>query len=301
MDNDRSSFGRKPGDRLIVLLQAHPQQTAQRTAALAAYYHRHVLTDDTFLCQHCAACKASYTNKDGRYSAGQLNAPGTHYDLIADGKPLRIVVVGQESGTGLAHTTMADRRAALAQTAAEQRFVAEAGYTARTQHMKGITNVLRLLLGKELGTNYVDEFVTLADGSAVHLLHCFALVNYLLCSAHSTKRSKRGESTTTMRRNCNEHFRATLEILEPTVVIVEGKAMWPHARRAFDTIEAIEGLIFRATLGARKMVVLSFTHPSSMHPHNWGINANTPYLLETVVPAIERLRVLLESDRGTAE
>lgn len=280
---------------------AHPHLTAARHAALAAYYQQHLLGEESFLCRHCVACKASYTNKEGRYTEGQLNAPGTHYDLTADGKPLRIVVVGQESGSGVAHLDMGDRRAAIAKTAAEQRFVAEPGHPARTQHMKGITNVLRLIFGKGLGTNYVDEFVTLANGSEVHLLHCFALVNYLLCSAHSTKRSKRGESTATMRRNCNEHFRATLEILEPTVVIVEGKAMWPHVQRAFDTIEAVDGVIFRATLGARKMVVLSFTHPSAMHPHNWGINANTPYLLETVVPAIERVHVLRESDWGTAE
>lgn len=269
---------------------AHPQQTAARYAALAAYYEQAVLCGETFLCRHCAACKASYTNAQGRYSAGQLNAPGTHYDLTVDGRPLRIVIVGQESGTGLAHTTMADRRAAIAHTAANQRFIAEAGYTARTQHMKGITNVLRLIFGKGLGTDYRDEFIGLADGSEVHLLHCFALVNYLLCSAHSTRRSKRGESTATMRRNCNEHFRATLEILEPTVVIVGGKSMWPNVRRAFDELTPVDGPLYRAEIEGRALFVLSFTHPSAMYPHNWGVNSGTPYLLEMVVPAVAALR-----------
>lgn len=274
-------------------ITAHPQETNQRTAALADYYSHYVLHQERFLCRHCAACKASYTNADGRYSEGQLNAPGTHYDLTVEGRPLRIVIVGQESGTGREHTTMADRRAAIANTATEQRFVAEPGHSARTQHMKGITNVLRLLFDKGLGTDYTGEFVTLTDGSDVHLLHCFTLVNYLLCSAHSTKRSKRGESTATMRRNCNEHFRATLELLEPTVVIVEGKAMWPHVRRAFDRMEAVEEPIFRATIGINECFILSFTHPSAMHPHNWGVNAETPYLLETIVPAVARLRTLV--------
>ncbi|MCB0111957.1 MAG: hypothetical protein KDE53_38805 [Caldilineaceae bacterium] len=264
--------------------------TAQRSAQLAAYYHINVMQADDFRCRHCAACKASYTSESGHYAAGQLNAPGTHYDLTVAGKPLRIVVVGQESGAGVAHLDMADRRAAIAHAAAEQRFVAEPGHQARTQHMKGITNLLRLLFGKELGTDYADEFITLVDGSQVHLLHCFALVNYLLCSAHSTKRSKRGESTATMRRNCNEHFRATLEILAPTVVIVEGKSIWPHVRRAFDDMLAVEEPIFRAKLGEHEMFVISFTHPSAMHPYNWGVNANTPYLVETVVPVINKLR-----------
>lgn len=276
-----------------MLVQNHPQQTAQREQALAAYYNCHLLSADQFLCRHCAVCKASYTNEQGRYSEGQLNAPGTHYDLTVDEQPLRIVIVGQESGSGLAHTTMAQRQAAIAHTATEQRFVAAPDHSARTQHMKGIADLLRLLFGNGLGTNYADEFIPLTDGSAVHLLHCFTLVNYLLCSAHSTKRSKRGESTATMRRNCNEHFRATLEILEPTVIIVEGKAMWPNVRRTFDTLTPRNGAIYQGSIGKQTMVVISFTHPSSMHPHNWGINAETPYLLKTVVPTIAQVRKLI--------
>ena len=123
-----------------------------------------------------------------------------------------------------------------------------------------------------------------------------SLVNYLLCSAHSTKRSKRGESTATMRRNCNEHFRATLEILEPTVVIVGGKAMWPNVRRAFDEVTAIDKHLFWVRIGANEMIVALFTHPSAMHPYNWGANHKMPYLLETVVSTIERLHRLMFHD-----
>ncbi|MEZ4619871.1 MAG: hypothetical protein R2867_30815 [Caldilineaceae bacterium] len=169
-----------------------------------------------------------------------------------------------ESGAGVAHLDMAARRAAIAHAAAEQRFVAEPGHQARTQHMKGITNVLRLLFGKGLGTDYADEFITLADGSQVHLLHCFALVNYLLCSAHSTKRSKRGESTATMRRNCNEHFRATLEILEPTVLIVEGKSIWPNVRWAFDTLTPVDEPLYRAEI-AGKRILCPLVYPSQLY------------------------------------
>jgi hypothetical protein len=86
--------------------------------------------------------------------------------------------------------------------------------------------------------------------------------------------------------------------LDPTVVIVGGKAMWPNVRRAFDTLEAVEEPIFRASLGKKEMFVLSFTHPSAIHPHNWGINTTTPYLLETVVPAIAQLRTWLCIDDG---
>jgi len=271
----------------------HPRQRAARNRALAAYYNTHLLHADRFLCRHCAACKASYLGKEGQFIEAQLNAPGSHYDLTVDGQPLRIVVVGQESGTGIAHRTMAQRQRSINKSATAERFVAEAGYPARTQHMKGITNLLRLLFGKGLGTDYAGEFIDLDHGGQIHLLHCFALVNYLLCSAHSSQRSKRGESTATMRRNCNEHFRATLEILAPTVIIVEGKAMWPALRRAFDTLTPMADHLYQATIGGHEAWVLSFTHPSAMHPHNWGINAETPYLLKTVVPTVARLRQLL--------
>ncbi len=281
---------RAEAEEPMMKISAEPAETARRYAALAAYYAQHVLCETEFRCQSCVQCAASYTTAHGRFVPGQLNAPGTHYDLAVDGAPQRIVIVGQESGRGVAHTTMADRRAAIARTVAEQRFVATEQQRARTQHMKGITSALRLLFDKGLGTEYADEFITLASGEQLHLLHCFALVNYLLCAAHSTKRSKRGESTTTMRRNCNRHFRATLEILEPTVILVGGKSIWPHVRRAFDAVTQLDGPIFQATLGEQTAHIVSFTHPSAMHPHNWGVNANTPYLLETVAPAIAQLR-----------
>ncbi|MEZ4710882.1 MAG: hypothetical protein R3A44_27030 [Caldilineaceae bacterium] len=189
---------------------------------------------------------------------------------------------------------MTQRRNAIARTSAEQRFVAEAGFGARTQHMKGITSALRLLFGCGLGSDYDGEFIELADGGRVHLLHCFALVNYLLCSAHSHQRSKRGESTATMRRNCRAHFRATLEILEPTVLIVGGSTMWPHVQRAFDELKPAEGALFKAYFNGHEALAARFTHPSAMHPHNWGSNHKMPYLLKTVAPTMARLRSLVE-------
>lgn len=261
--------------------------TAARTEALRTYYRRHVLKDDAFICHHAQACRASCRST---FVEGQLNAPGACYDLTADGVPLRVVIVGQETGTLDAHVNMARRRERLHAAAHAQRFRADGEHRARTQHLKGVTSALRLLLDKGLGEAYEDEFIELADGTRPHLFDCFALVNFLLCSAVSTTRSKRGESTATMRRNCSEHFRATLDILEPTVLIAEGKSFWPNVRRAFDHVEELEKNLFRTGLGERTTLVASFTHPSAMHPHNWGSNAQMPYLLQTVVPTLSSLR-----------
>lgn len=261
--------------------------TAERMAALCDYYARHVLREDAFICPHAQACRASCRST---FVEAQLNAPGACYDLIADGTPMRVVIVGQETGTLDAHVSMARRRERLHRAAHEQRFRADGEHSARTQHIKGVTSALRLLFGKGLGEDYADEFVQFADGTRHHLFDCFALVNYLLCSAVSATRSKRGESTATMRRNCNEHFRATLEILSPTVLIAEGKSFWPNVRRTFDSVDQIDANLYRARLGGCTVLVASLTHPSAMHPHNWGSNAQMPYLLETVVPTLSRLR-----------
>ena len=48
------------------------------------------------------------------------------------------------------------------------------------------------------------------EGKRFHMFDAFALVNYLLCSVISADQGRRGESTTTMRRNCLAHFREVI-------------------------------------------------------------------------------------------
>lgn len=268
-------------------------QSAARLSALQAYYTQNVLRSGDFICEHAAACRDSYA---GCFVPAQLNAPGPCYDLTADGTPFRVVIIGQETGTRHAHIGVDQRLQNMRRVAHELRYRADGVHSARTQHIKGVTSALRLLFGKGLGEAYADEFVHFADGTRHHIFDCFALVNYLLCSAVSTTRSKRGESTATMRRNCNAHFRATLEILEPTVIIAQGKSFWPNVRRTFDRVEEIDANLYRVGLGGCTALAASFTHPSAMHPHNWGSNTQMPYLLETVVPTIARLREQLFAD-----
>lgn len=305
-----------------MIARADEARTAERWNALQAYFAASVLDGDRFVCRHEAACKASH---GGRFIEGQLHYLGKHFDLtLVDASngilnsnpsipsrvipsdavplhaaplytvPLRVVIVGQEVGGGEPHETMAERRARVLSVARDHRFKREAEHPGRNQHMKGVTNVLRLLFGNGLGTDYAGEFLTFEDGSRHHIFECFALVNYLICSAISADpnaRSRRGESTTVMRRNCNEHFRAVLERLQPTVIVVEGKSIWPFVRRAFDGVEQDDenDTLFHVRIAEREAWALSLTHPSAMHPHNWGSNEHMPYLLQRVVPAVQAL------------
>src|SRR3954470_7983728 len=139
---------------------------------------------------------------------------GSRYDLTRGDKPLRIIVVGQEYGHGPEFVTLAARNEMiLNKSAVQSRFRAGAGFPARNPHMRGCTNLLRLIFGVGLGSDYAGEFLVV-DDKRVHVFECFALVNFLLCSAvaigcggvvSEQLGGKPGRSTKTMRTNCSGH------------------------------------------------------------------------------------------------
>jgi len=174
-------------------------------------------------------------------------------------------------------------------SALEHRFKADGSYPARNPHMRGTTNVLRLLFGIPLGEDHDSEFLALSTGR-VHIFDAFALVNYLLCSAVGADGSSRGLATPTMLTNCRHHFREAMRILEPSVVVLQGKGFWKWVKGAFDSVTQVTDHTYRVVLGTNRAVVAVFTHPSAHFPNNWGANSKTPYLLGTVAPSIASIR-----------
>ncbi len=261
------------------------QGTKTRLKALDKYMTKNVMNAG-FVCRHFRECKSSHSQT---FYEGQLHHVGNHYDLLLDSAPMRVVVVGQEYGHPPSGVTGEDRHEMIMKSALERRFKADGNFKARNPHMKGTTNVLRLLFGLPLGIDHDSEFLMI-DGKAVHIFDAFALVNYLLCSAVPDDGSTKGKATSTMKKNCSEHFRAVIHILAPTVMIVQGKGFWPAVRKVFDLVTQETETVYKAMIGEAEMYVAAFTHPSAQAPHNWGINDQMPYLLETVVPAIELIR-----------
>jgi len=100
-------------------------------------------------------------------------------------------------------------------------------------------------------------------------------------------------------KNCQEHFREVVRILEPSVIVIQGKGFWTSIKGAFDSVDSVDSVtprsdqIYSVRLGQTNAFAAVFTHPSSHPPNNWGSNCQMPYLLETVKPAIERIRKLL--------
>lgn len=273
--------------------------TEKRRERLAKYLGSHVLDEqEKFVCIHCNECKSSHCGR-GSFSEGQLPHLGRHYDIEENKVPLRVVVVGQEYGADRSKISLDVQYKEMLECGHDKRFTKTAGHRVRNPHMRGTTSVLRLLFGGNLGTGHKSEFLHFIDQTSCHLFDAFALVNYLLCAAHASGSTALGNSTRIMKQNCGSHFRQVLEILEPTVIVVQGKGIWKWVCKCFDDIKPIEGVLYRGQIGKAQPLVASFTHPSARSKYyNWGTNEKTPYLKETVLPTVHRIRQLLFEEHG---
>jgi hypothetical protein len=264
-----------------VLLCDFPK-TAQRTQSLNKYFRENVLNANKFICPFDNECRDS---QNGIFFEGQLHHVGNHYDLSISGHPFRILVVGQEYGHGPSHVLMDDR----SQMVFEQTGLMKT-FTNRNPHMRGTTSVLRLLFNIPLGENQAEEFLQSTDGGNFHIFDAFSLVNYLLCSAISESEGRRGKSTPKMRENCMAHFKKAVEILEPTVMIIQGKTYWSSIQNVFSNLVKISDNLFSGEINLQRKMIAVFAHPSTPdNEHNWGRDAKTQYLLGTVVPTIKAI------------
>ncbi len=275
---------------MALTLESDPHATTSRIDALDAYMSTRVLSGRQFICSHFAGCRSSHP---GDFFEGQLHHVGEHYDLRAKGRPFRVAVVGQEYGNGPSRVNrIARTRMVAVDTALKKRFRTDGLHPPRNPHMKGTTSVLRLLFGLGLGTDYDKEFLSLGS-RRVHIFEAFALVNFLLCSAiasgQGAEGSKRGQSTRTMQRNCSQHFRNVLDVLEPTVLVIQGRGVRQWLDHIVDGTERLGEQLERVSIGGLRLLVASFTHPSVPSRDNWGTDERRPYLTDVVEPTVRAI------------
>lgn len=259
--------------------------TRDRLARLDAYFRLNVLDNKRFVCSSWRACEASISS-GSTFKEGQLSHVGKHYDLERAGQDLRIVVVGQEvAGKGKARTTMDERYARVHDgSGLTLRFVGDGEHKRRNPHMRGTTLALRTIFGLS-GTSHATEFLYL-DEESVHIFDCFALVNRLLCAAHLAGTST-GKSTKTMLGNCERHFQATLEILDPTIVVTQGIKVWRWSKNVLVPVKQRTENLFECELAGRRVMVATFTHPSAWGPDRWD-SPRSAYFKKIVRPTLER-------------
>ena len=148
--------------------------------------------------------------------------------------------------------------------------------------MRGTTMALRLLFGLELTGPPASEWLAADGDRAFHLFDAFALVNVLLCSAVPPGTTT-GRSTSEMRTRCLRHFRETLRILEPTVLVLQGKGVAKWIRPSFDSWQAITETQVPAEIEGRPVHIAALSHPSARYPLNWA-RPSLAYVRDVVVP-----------------
>jgi hypothetical protein len=264
------------------------QKTIERIATLDTYFKTRVMENDRFTCLNFPACRKSHL---GTFYEGQLHHVGSYYDAYVNNHPFRIIVVGQEYGGEPSLVSLSVRRQmVLNKTGLHKTF------TQRNPHMRGTTSALRLLYGLPLSVDHASEFLQ-SSSEHCHLFDAFALVNYLLCSAVQEGEGRRGKATETMLEACQPHFKKAIEILEPTVMVVQSKGFWIWIKRSFDRVAKLSNELYQAFLGKNQTLVAVFAHPSTPNNiHNWGRSVNTIYLLDTVTPTLNKIREIIFSD-----
>ena len=273
-------------------IESNPAKTAERVARLEVYARRHLLADGKFLCRHYAQCSASRRPPRYEFNEGQLSHIGRHYDLVVDGRETRIVVVGQEYASDRPLVELGKRSTQIEASG-------RGGWRHRNPHMRGTTSILRCFLGREPGTDRAGERLFIGTPDA-HLFDGFALVNRLFCSAIGME-SRKGRSSKVMQRNCSRHFVATLKVLEPTVLVIQGKGV-----RSWMTADGIglalarSALVETVEIGGTKTDVLTFVHPSALGGYGcWGRSHRSKYLRKTVMPSIREWRSRLTGGQNS--
>jgi hypothetical protein len=81
--------------------------TAARVEELRTCFEGAVLRDGTTVCPRLTSCERSALfdgsgrpRPDVAFATGLLPHVGRHYDLSEDGRPLRILIIGMETGRG---------------------------------------------------------------------------------------------------------------------------------------------------------------------------------------------------------
>ena len=144
--------------------------------------------------------------------------------------------------------------------------------------MRGTTSALRVIFGKGLGADYGGERVYPTNGKKCHIFDGFALVNRLLCFA-GPPGSSRGRATRRMLNNCGDHLTATLSILKPTILVLQGKkAATTWSNTPLTRGRAYSNFLHEAHLGEDRTVVCTFSHPAARGELRWGDDLNAPYL-----------------------
>ena len=147
------------------------------------------------------------------------------------------------------------------------------------------------------------------DGSRRHVFDCFALENAALCSSAKPRAGvddrvgRGGAPPDVFYRNCTPHLGATIGLLHPTVVIVQGRRTgtgWSPTRALKEVAYCIpvngDDQLVNATLPAtvghtaHRFVATLFPHPGVQDERSWQAGWASRYFQSDVAPRLHTAR-----------
>jgi len=266
----------------------------ERERRVEEYLKQERLLDvHNFDCRHLSACQSSCAQGID-FTEGQLHHIGARYSLLRDGEPFRVVVVGEQYG-GEQPTGLDERRDVVRDC---HRFKPNSmpfpwlqKDDENNRHMTGTLLALRFLFEKPFPLPFAADDSNLdVDGQVVSIFDCFALTNYLLCSANAPGK-KSTEASTTMWENCREHIAAVLRILQPTHLVLQGASLASYLEPVTGSLQKDECTTISA-FGVETRV-FSFNHPTARGMTiGWGMvtestTTENSYLRRVVEPVIK--------------
>lgn len=276
-----SSDGPRPAaaDFSALPFSVDREASDRRKARLESYLRAHVWNPgEGFVCASAFMCRSSAEKGGASFYEAQGHMVGPCYDMRVDGTPHRVVVLPMETGEPKQHRTVGQRTQDVLDSG-------KLSFGQRNQHMRGVTFALRLAFGLPVDAD--SEHIQFADGSSAHLFDAYAMTNLLLCSAVDPGTAK-SRATGIMRKSCSRHLRATLEILQPTLVISQGAGLDNTLFSTLGVTRSVAANVAACDLNGNRFVWVSLRHPSR---GNWS-SLKCTYLHEVVIPAITKGREL---------
>jgi hypothetical protein len=263
------------------VLASDPAATQKRYEALAEYMDADVLSvAKGFCCRAEASCRGSLGASDA-FAAGQLSHVGRHYDLAVDRHPFRILVLGMDTGRPDGGVSLDQRRQQIYDRIPER-------LSQRNAHMRGTSLALRVLLAREAWDDPEDERLDGLASEPVHMLDAYAMANSRLCSAFKPGSTK-SKGTPRMSANCLPHLRATLEALEPQVIVIQGAPLRDAIKPLVRQSERLGANLERVEVAEGEVLLASFAHPTAWGGFNWS-RPSSPYFQSAVLPTLREAR-----------
>jgi hypothetical protein len=227
------------------------------------------------------------------FADGQLSHLGKSYDMEAHGAALRILVIAMETGRTDRGVTLTARRQQILDSAA-------LAPKDRNPHMIGVTHALRTLHGRPIGVDADGEELTFDNtDDPVHIFDAYAMANVRLCTSVKAGTTN-SRPTMVMTKNCTRHLQKTIEILEPTICVVQSTNI-PKALAPIVTYRrALTPHLAEVTIGGVRTLMAEFSHPTAWGNLNWGRWNNMPYLTDTVIPTLNTARAMLGLPTGSS-